>query len=110
MQQAKECTSAASYLKINESIFVHVERAENVVAELFSVAAGEEHLVHVHELGRRQLSIRTVLLQAKQTETSVSLTASHTEKYIIHACSVFRKWLEGPCVRNSHYVAQKLVG
>jgi hypothetical protein len=73
-KEINECASAATYLKINESIFVHVERAENVVAELFSVAAGEEHLVHVHELGRRQLSVRTVLLQAKQTETSVSLT------------------------------------
>jgi len=66
----KERRNKKSYLKIDESVFVHVERAENVVAEFFGVAAGEEHLVHVDELGRRQLSVRTVLLQTKTSGRS----------------------------------------
>jgi hypothetical protein len=49
-------------LEVNVSILVGVEGPECMVAELLAVAAREQHFVHVHELRRRQLPIRTVLL------------------------------------------------
>ena len=35
-----------------------------MVAELFGVAGGEEHFVHVHELYRGESAVGTVLLEA----------------------------------------------
>lgn len=52
-----------THLKIYVSVLVHVERSEDVVTKLLGVPAGEEHFVHVHELGRRQLPVGAVLLQ-----------------------------------------------
>lgn len=57
------------YLKIYVAVLIHVECAEHVVAELHCVPGGEEHLVHVHELGGRQSPVRTVLLQHYNTHT-----------------------------------------
>jgi len=51
-------------LEIDESIFVGVESAEDVVTELFCVTTGEEQLVHVNELGRGEPAVGTVLLEA----------------------------------------------
>ena len=50
--------------EIYEPIFVRVKGAEDVVAELLCVAAREEQLVHVNELGRGQPAIGAVLLEA----------------------------------------------
>jgi len=51
-------------LEIDESIFVGVESAEDVIAELFCVTTGEKQLVHVDELGRGEPAVGTVLLEA----------------------------------------------
>lgn len=40
------------YLKINISVFVHVEGSEYVIAEFLRITRWEEHLVHVYEFGR----------------------------------------------------------
>lgn len=63
----------ATYLEVDEAVLVHVEGAEDVVAELLCVAAREEHLVHVDELGGRQLTVGAVLLWTHQANTSVVL-------------------------------------
>jgi len=49
--------------EIYEPIFVRVEGAEDVVAELLRVATREEQLVHVNELGRGEPAIGAVLLE-----------------------------------------------
>lgn len=51
-----------THLKIDVAVFVHVERAENMVAELFGIARREEHFVHVDEFSWRQTAIGTILL------------------------------------------------
>lgn len=38
-----------THLKINVSIFIHVECSEDVIAKLFGVPGWEEHLVHIYE-------------------------------------------------------------
>lgn len=40
---------SCAHLKIDVAIFVHVECAENVIAEFLRVAGREEHFVHVNE-------------------------------------------------------------
>jgi len=74
-----------AYLKVNITIFVHVERAEDVIAKLFGVTAREKHLVHVHKFGGRQLPIGTVLLQ--QTHTQTGSNTFHRRLTLVHiAC------------------------
>ncbi len=51
-------------LEVDVSVLVGVEGAEDVVAELLSVARREKHLVHVDKLDRRQSAVRAVLLEA----------------------------------------------
>lgn len=41
-----------------------------MVAELDGIAGREEHLVHVHELGRSQSAVGAILLQEDKKETS----------------------------------------
>lgn len=55
-----------NYLEVDVAVFVHVKCAEHVVAELHGVPGWEEHLVHVHEFGRGQSSVRAILLQLGQ--------------------------------------------
>lgn len=52
-----------THLKINITIFVHVEGAKNVITKLLGISRWEEHFVHVHEFGRRQAAVGTILLQ-----------------------------------------------
>lgn len=55
--------SRNTYFKVNKSVLVSIERAEDVIAELFGVPVRKEHFVHVDEFGRRESPARTVLLQ-----------------------------------------------
>ncbi len=49
--------------EVNESVLVGVKGSEHMVAELLGVARGEEQLVHVNKLGRRQTAVWAVLLE-----------------------------------------------
>lgn len=60
-------TNAATYLKVNISVFVHIESSEHMIAEFLRVARRKEHLVHVYELGGRQSAVWAVLLKANET-------------------------------------------
>ena len=85
--------------EIYEPIFVRVEGAEDVVAELFCVATREAQLVHVNELGRGQPAIGAVLLETlvplldsllvvtrvRLKELKVFLTQSLLALYATHA-------------------------
>ena len=59
--------SSIAHLKVDVPVLVHVEGAEHVVAELLRVAGREEHLVHVHELVRRQAAVGAVLLRGEES-------------------------------------------
>lgn len=61
-----KCLQQFTHLEIDVAIFVHVERAEHVVAELFGVARRKEHFVHVDELGGRQAAIGAILLWTRK--------------------------------------------
>ena len=52
---------AFPYLEVNSSTFVRIESSEDVFAKLVGVPGGEEHLVHLAEGVRGQLTIGTVL-------------------------------------------------
>lgn len=54
-----------THFEVDISVLIHVKSSENVIAELFRVAGGEEHLVHVYEFGGCQSTIGAVLLKRK---------------------------------------------
>lgn len=51
------------YLEVDVAVLVHVEGAEHMVTELYSVPGWEEHLIHVYKFSWGQPAVRAVLLQ-----------------------------------------------
>ena len=70
-----------SHLKVNSSTFVSIKCPEDVLAELVGVPGGEEHLVHLAEGVRSQLSIGTVL-QHYYSALSVGITLYVNIKFL----------------------------
>lgn len=62
-----------AHLKINVSVFVHVESSEDVIAKLLGIPRWEEHLVHIYELGWSQFAVGTVALLGGKNKFVIDL-------------------------------------
>ena len=68
-------------LEVDAAAVVGVERPEHVLAELLRVALREKARVHLEELGSRQLTGRTVLLQAAQQHSTNAVSRCLIEPF-----------------------------
>lgn len=50
------------YLKVNITIFIHIECTKNMVTKFFCISRWKKHFIHVNEFSWSQTTIGTVLL------------------------------------------------
>lgn len=61
-EKKKKTTKNRTHFEIDESVLVTIERSEDVVAKLFSIAVREKHFIHVDKFSRCQSAAGTILL------------------------------------------------
>lgn len=61
-QEEEKGDENRTHFEIDESVLVTIERSEDVVAKLLSIAIREKHFIHVDKFGRCQPAARTILL------------------------------------------------